>query len=62
MMEAAMREVLVEGVSRPVESNGLFLTLLDRFSALGGVDLDLPEWTTAARLWLAADRLAEPNS
>ena len=41
-MEAEARAILVEAVREPVDSAGLFTTLLDRFGALGGVDLDLP--------------------
>ena len=42
-MEAEARAILTEAVSEGVDSAGLFTALLDRFSGLGGVDLDLPE-------------------
>lgn len=51
-MEAEIREILVEAVSEPDESNGLFVTLLDRFGGaggVGGVELDLPARTTPVR-------------
>jgi plasmid stability protein len=48
-MEAEIREILVEAVSGPDESNGLFVTLLDRFGGVGGVELDLPARTTPVR-------------
>jgi plasmid stability protein len=41
-MEAEMREILTDAVSEPEGDRGLFGTLLDRFGALGGVDLDIP--------------------
>ena len=51
-MEAEIREILVEAVSEPEESNGLFVTLLDRFGGVGGVggvELALPARTTPVR-------------
>ena len=48
-MEAEIREILVEAVSEPDESRGLFITLLDRFGSVGGVELDLPTRTTPVR-------------
>lgn len=41
-MEAEIRAILADAVSEPTTSDGLFTTLLDRFSDIGGVDLDLP--------------------
>jgi plasmid stability protein len=41
-MEAEARAILAEAVRDPADSVGLFTTLLDRFGALGGVDLELP--------------------
>ncbi len=41
-MEAEARAILSEAVREPADSAGLFTTLLERFGALGGVDLDLP--------------------
>jgi len=48
-MEAEAREILAEAVREPADSAGLFTTLLDRFGALGGVDLDLPRREEPAR-------------
>ena len=48
-MEAEIREILVEAVREPDESSGLFVTLLDRFGSVGGVELDLPARTTPVR-------------
>jgi len=42
-MEAEARAILTEAVSERADSAGLFTALLDRFSRLGGVDLELPE-------------------
>jgi antitoxin FitA len=41
-MESEIRAILQEAVRRPEPSGGLFTTLLDRFGAIGGVELDLP--------------------
>jgi plasmid stability protein len=41
-MEAEARAIIAEAVSEPADSAGLFAALLDRFAALGGVDLELP--------------------
>ena len=48
-MEAEVRAILSEAVREPADSAGLFTTLLDRFSALGGIDLDLPRREEPAR-------------
>jgi antitoxin FitA len=48
-MEAEMRAILTAAVSEPHQDDGLFGTLLSRFSALGGVDLELPERATTPR-------------
>jgi len=48
-MEAEAREILTDAVREPADSVGLFTTLLDRFGALGGVDLDLPGRDEPAR-------------
>jgi len=48
-MEAEVRAILTEAVGEPVDSAGLFTALLDRFSVLGGVDLQLPDRDEAAR-------------
>jgi plasmid stability protein len=48
-MEAEMRAILAEAVSEPKESTGLFATVIDRFSAIGGVELDIPARGTRSR-------------
>lgn len=48
-MEAEMRAILTEAVSKPGENTDLFQALLDRFAQLGGVDLDLPPRRTRPR-------------
>jgi antitoxin FitA len=48
-MEAEARAILAEAVRESADSPGLFTTLLDRFSALGGIDLDLPGREDPAR-------------
>jgi len=48
-MEAEARTILTEAVSEPVDSAGSFTALLDRFGALGGVDLELPDRAEPAR-------------
>jgi antitoxin FitA len=48
-MEAEVRAILTEAVAEPRETPGLFQTLMDRFSELGGVELDLPPRTTRPR-------------
>jgi plasmid stability protein len=48
-MEAEAREILADAVREPADAAGLFTTLLDRFGALGGVDLDLPQRAEPAR-------------
>jgi plasmid stability protein len=48
-MEAEARAILTEAVQEPADSAGLFTALLDRFSKLGGVDLDLPARAERAR-------------
>jgi plasmid stability protein len=48
-MESEIRAILTDAVSRPDESAGLFQMLHDRFSDLGGVDLELPPRTEPPR-------------
>ena len=48
-MEAEVRAILTEAVTEPGETWGLFQTLMDRFSELGGVELDLPPRSTRPR-------------
>lgn len=48
-MEAEARTILTEAVREPADSAGLFTAILDRFGALGGIDLELPEREEPAR-------------
>ena len=48
-MEAEARAILTEAVRDSRSDEGLFTTLLDRFAALGGVDLELPPRAGSAR-------------
>jgi plasmid stability protein len=48
-MEAEIRAILVRAVSEPEPPEGLFANLVDRFAAVGGVELDLPPRSTRAR-------------
>lgn len=48
-MEAEIRAILEEAVSEPKASEGLLTTLFDRFAALGGAELTLPERSTPVR-------------
>lgn len=48
-MEAEVRAILVDAVRGPAESGGLFTQLLDRFGAIGGVEIELPPRRTPAR-------------
>jgi plasmid stability protein len=48
-MEAEVRAILIEAVREPADSAGLFTEVLDRFGALGGVDLELAERSEPAR-------------
>jgi plasmid stability protein len=48
-MEAEIRAILEDAVSEQTTADGLFTTLLDRFGAIGGVELDLPTRSTPAR-------------
>ena len=48
-MEAEVRAILTDAVAEPDLRQSLFSTLLDRFSQLGGVDLDLPPRATPPR-------------
>jgi plasmid stability protein len=42
-MEAEARAILTEAVRGGADTAGLFTALLERFGALGGVDLPMPE-------------------
>lgn len=48
-MEAEIRAILVASVTEPRPTDGLFLTLVHRFGALGGVEFDLPPRATPTR-------------
>jgi plasmid stability protein len=48
-MEAEVRAILTEAVGEPETSGNLFTTLLDRFGALGGAEVELPERSSPAR-------------
>ena len=48
-MEAEIRAILTAAVSEPTSNAGLAPTLLARFGALGGVDLELPPRTATPR-------------
>lgn len=47
-MEAEARAILTEAVGEPADSAGLFTALLERFGAVGGIDLELPDRTEPA--------------
>lgn len=48
-MEAEVRAILAEAVEEPGDRGSLFEVLIDRFGALGGVDLELPVRSTIVR-------------
>ncbi|GIH70170.1 FitA-like ribbon-helix-helix domain-containing protein [Sphaerimonospora thailandensis] len=48
-MEAEARAILEEAVAEPETPENLFTTLLDRFAALGGIELELPARATPPR-------------
>jgi len=48
-MEAEIRAILADAVSESSASEGVFTTLLDRFAAIGGVELELPPRAVSAR-------------
>jgi len=48
-MEEEMRVILTDAVREPQEERGLFQTLLDRFGALGGAELDIPPRSSRPR-------------
>ena len=48
-MEAEMRAILIAAVQQPDESEDFINSLIDRFSQLGGVDLDLPTRSSPLR-------------
>jgi plasmid stability protein len=48
-MEAEIRAILTEAVREPDEETSLLDALLERFGAIGGVDLDIPPRTSLPR-------------
>ena len=48
-MEAEVRAILTDAVTEPDDEPGLLGAILDRFGALGGVDLDIPARSTQVR-------------
>lgn len=48
-MEAEMRAILVAAVEEPGDHQNIVESLVSRFVALGGVDLDLPSRSEPAR-------------
>jgi plasmid stability protein len=48
-MESEIRAILAEAVGGPSDTDGLVVTMLDRFASVGGVELDLPARSTPAR-------------
>jgi antitoxin FitA len=48
-MEAEVRAILTDAVAEPSDAPGLFDVVLDRFGALGGVELDLPSRAAQVR-------------
>lgn len=48
-MEAEVRAILTDAAAEPSRSEGLFVTLLNRFDDSGGVELELPPRTAPAR-------------
>jgi hypothetical protein len=48
-MEAEIRAILTEAVSESSDPRGLFVTLIDSFRELGGVELDPPARNTPVR-------------
>ena len=48
-MESEIRAILAEAVREVDDVDGLFPRMLDRFGAVGGVELELPERSTPVR-------------
>ncbi len=48
-MEAEIRAILVDAVRTPPRTRSLFTTLLDRFSDIGGVEIEVPARRTRPR-------------
>lgn len=48
-MEAEARAILTDAVSEPGDGGGLAQAIIDRFGAVGGVELDLPPRAAGVR-------------
>ena len=48
-MESEVRAILAEAVREPEQPVGFLQAVFDRFSSLGGVELDLPDRSTPVR-------------
>lgn len=48
-MEAEIREILTTAVTEPAPRADLFTTLMDRFGAVGGIELPVPPRSSPAR-------------
>ncbi|HEY7822618.1 MAG TPA: Arc family DNA-binding protein [Acidimicrobiia bacterium] len=48
-MESEVRAILTEAVMEPERPAGFLEAVFDRFSSLGGVELDIPERSTPVR-------------
>ena len=48
-MESEVRAILAEAVREPEQPAGLLQAVFERFSSLGGVELDLPDRSTPVR-------------
>ena len=48
-MESEIRAIIEEAVRESDDADGLFQTMLDRFSQIGGVELELPPRANPAR-------------
>jgi antitoxin FitA len=48
-MEAEVRAILTEAVDEPDEAPGLFDAVYERFTELGGIELDLPPRSAPVR-------------
>lgn len=48
-MESEVRTILARAINEPDHPDGLFATLVDRFAAVGGVELGPPPHSTRAR-------------
>ncbi|MCZ7419987.1 hypothetical protein O7605_10695 [Verrucosispora sp. WMMA2121] len=49
-MEAEIRDDVDASIAEDTPANDLFTALIDRFTRLGGLELDLPAGSTAPRV------------